>query len=97
WVRQEVPNPVLVGPDEESGQWVEEIAGLAGARYAVLRKERRGDYDVSISAANLPDLSNLTPVIIDDIASSARTMISALRSRTRTKPWPSPIAFEPPW
>lgn len=78
WIRQEVPNPVLVGPDEESGQWVEEIAGLAGARYAVLRKERRGDYDVSISAANLPDLSNLTPVIIDDIASSARTMIEAV-------------------
>ena len=77
WIRREVPNPLLIGPDEESGQWVEEIASLAGAPYAVLRKERRGDYDVSISADNLPDLSNLTPVIIDDIASSARTMIEA--------------------
>lgn len=78
WIRQEVSNPLLIGPDEESGQWVEEIAALAGARYAVLRKERRGDFDVSISADNLPDLPNLTPVIVDDIASSARTMIEAV-------------------
>lgn len=79
WIRREVSNPLVIGPDEESGQWVDEIARLANAPSAVLRKERMGDYDVSISADNLPELHNLTPVIVDDIASSARTMIEAVR------------------
>lgn len=79
WVRVQVENPVLIGPDEESEQWVSHIAGLAGARATVLRKTRRGDFDVSIAgeALNLPPDS--TPVIIDDIASSARTMIETVR------------------
>ena len=79
WVRQEVANPVLVGPDEESAQWVERIASLAGARSAVLRKKRSGDFEVSISGNGLMPLQGATPVILDDIASSARTMIEAVR------------------
>lgn len=77
WIRHEVPEPVIVGPDEESAQWADEIASLAGARAMVLRKVRSGDYDVSIDAAGLGDLSG-TPVIIDDIASSGRTLIETV-------------------
>lgn len=77
WIRGNVRNPVLIGPDEESAQWVEHIAGLARARSTVFRKRRSGDFDVSITAAPV-DLRDATPVIIDDIASSARTMIEAV-------------------
>lgn len=79
WLRAHVPDPVLIGPDEESAQWVGRIAELAGARFTVLRKTRRGDRDVSIAGEGLDLPPGATPVIIDDIASSARTMIEAVR------------------
>lgn len=79
WLRAHVPNPMLIGPDEESTQWVGRIAELAQARFTVLRKTRRGNRDVSIAAGDLDLAANETPVIIDDIASSARTMIEAVR------------------
>lgn len=91
WIRRKVTNPLIIGPDEESAQWVDRIARLAGAPSAVLRKERKGDYDVSISAENLPELRDVTPVVIDDIASSARTMIEAVHILRRKESTP-PIA-----
>lgn len=82
WVRSEIERPLLIGPDEESAQWVERIAGLAGARSTVFRKTRKGDFDVSITAGELA-IGEATPVIIDDIASSARTMIEAVKRLRR--------------
>ena len=79
WIRDNLDNPVLVGPDEESSQWVARIAELAQARSTVFRKTRSGDFSVAIAAEGLAEIEGGTPVIIDDIASSARTMIEAVR------------------
>ena len=78
WVRQNVDRPVIIGPDEESRQWVDRIASLAGARSTVLRKQRSGDYSVTIDVGGLDHLGQGTPVLVDDIASSARTLIEAV-------------------
>jgi ribose-phosphate pyrophosphokinase len=40
---------------------------------------RRGDREVKISVAKLPDLGGRTPVLVDDIIASGRTMIEAVR------------------
>ena len=48
WIAANVADPVLVGPDEESAQWLEPLAKAAGAPVVVLAKERRGDYDVRV-------------------------------------------------
>ena len=79
WIMAEVDRPFLIGPDEESRQWVDRIAQAAGARATVLRKVRSGDFSVSIDPNGIQDPGDVTPVIIDDIASSARTMIEAVR------------------
>ena len=79
WIKTNVDNAVLVGPDEESAQWVGRVAEMAQARFCVLRKERAGDYSVSIDPASLSQLGSGTPVIVDDIASSARTLIEAAK------------------
>ena len=78
WIRERVADPVIIGPDEESRQWVERIASRAGARSTVLRKERSGDYSVVIDDAGLQHLRSGTPVLVDDIASSARTLLEAV-------------------
>lgn len=79
WIRREIAQPVLIGPDRESGQWVQKISQLAGARCVVLEKRRHGDLSVSVQGAGLASLGGSTPVIVDDIASSAGTMIETVR------------------
>ena len=79
WIAKNVPNPLVVGPDEESEQWVSEVATGAGAPYIVLTKVRRGDRDVTVSAPDVARYSDRTPVLIDDIISTARTMIEAVK------------------
>ena len=79
WIAKNVERPFLVGPDSESEQWVEEIARLAAAPFTVFHKTRQGDREVSIEGTKAPIPAGATPVIIDDIASSARTMIEAVR------------------
>lgn len=79
WIRAHVPNPLIIGPDSESEQWVSAVAKDADAPYTVLQKIRSGDREIKISIANLPDLDGRTPVIVDDIISSGRTMVEAVR------------------
>lgn len=78
WISANVPDAVLFGPDVESRQWVSEVAHLTGRPFDVLDKVRHGDRDVEVSAPQQSDKFTGTPVIIDDIASSGRTMIRAV-------------------
>ncbi|MBX3155268.1 MAG: ribose-phosphate diphosphokinase [Deltaproteobacteria bacterium] len=84
WIADEVRDPVLVGPDAESAQWVSAVADRLGAPYVILEKTRRGDRDVSVAWAGAgpaapPQLDGHTPVLIDDIVSTGRTMLEATR------------------
>ncbi|TNF57870.1 MAG: ribose-phosphate diphosphokinase [Burkholderiales bacterium] len=67
---------VLIGPDEESLQWVASAACLHGWRHAVCHKTRHGDREVDIV---LPDvhLAGDAVVLIDDVASSGQTLVRA--------------------
>lgn len=79
WIRREVVRPLLIGPDSESGQWVADVARKAHAPYEVLHKTRRGDRDVEVSLPQVERLRGHTPVLIDDIVSSGRTLEATLR------------------
>lgn len=79
WICANVQNPFLIGPDEESRQWVCEVAQDCGADFMVLRKERFGDRDVRITADHPDRLGDRTPVLLDDIVSSGKTMLQALQ------------------
>jgi ribose-phosphate pyrophosphokinase len=70
------PTTVLVGPDEESRSWVNDLAARLGLVYAVAKKTRRGDRSVDIAFTN-PALFARRPVLlIDDIVSSGGTLIA---------------------
>ncbi len=78
WIRNNVASPVLVGPDSESEQWVAAVAKDAGAPYVVLRKIRRGDREVEVSVPDVERWRARTPVLVDDIISTAHTMIETV-------------------
>lgn len=92
WIKRETPNAFLVGPDEESEQWVLDVAERAGVPAAVLEKQRWGDFDVAISGGSLPDMTGKQPVIVDDIASSARTLVETVKLLTKAGA-PPPICI----
>ncbi len=78
WIKANVENPVLVGPDSESEQWVSEVAKNAGAPFIVLEKIRHGDKNVEVSVPDVENFKSHTPVLVDDIISTARTMIETV-------------------
>ena len=78
WIALNVPDAIVLGPDSESQQWVSEVARLARSPYEVLHKSRSGDRTVDISVPESGALLNGTPVIVDDIASSGRTIVAAI-------------------
>ena len=77
WIRENVARPLIIGPDSESEQWAAEVAQGCGAPYAVMAKTRLGDRRVEIKAPPLAQWKDRTPVLLDDIISSARTMALA--------------------
>jgi ribose-phosphate pyrophosphokinase len=77
WIADQVPDPVLIGPDGESEQWVSAVAAHRDLPWRVFSKVRRGDRDVSLTDPDLSGLSNRTPVLVDDIISSGTTLIEA--------------------
>lgn len=79
WIGGNVEKPVLIGPDEESAQWVSAVAAKAKAPFTVLKKSRRGDSDVEVSVPDIEKFRDHTPVLVDDIISTARTMIETVR------------------
>jgi ribose-phosphate pyrophosphokinase len=79
WVAANVGNPVLIGPDQESEQWVAHVARLADCPATVLEKKRHGDHEVEISLPDVALARGRTAVLVDDIISTAGTMITAIR------------------
>ena len=71
-------HPLLLGPDEESAQWVALAASRHGFDHGVCRKKRKGDRDVDIA---LPPIrfAGRCVVLIDDVASSGHTLARATR------------------
>jgi len=70
---QQHANPILMGPDEESLQWVAQAAAQHHLDYAVAKKVRMGDRDVEVT---LPSISvyGRPVILLDDIASSGHTL-----------------------
>ncbi len=78
WISENISNPLLVGPDMESEQWVANVSKIAAAPYVVLNKVRHGDRNVEINIPNLDNWSTHTPVLIDDIISTAHTLAETI-------------------
>lgn len=73
-----LPEPVLLGPDKESAQWVSAVARPGQWAYGVCEKIRTGDQQVEIKLPDI-DLKNRSVVIVDDVASSGQTLVEATK------------------
>jgi ribose-phosphate pyrophosphokinase len=78
FLRTQLKEALLLGPDEESGQWVKSVAEHADWDFAVARKTRTGDRQVAIQ---LPDVSfrGRDVVLVDDMISTGHTVAQTAR------------------
>ncbi|MEO7576092.1 MAG: ribose-phosphate pyrophosphokinase [Massilia sp.] len=90
WIASRIARPLLVGPDEESEQWVAEVAAGIGCPSVLLKKTRTGDRAVSVTVPGIDAWRDRTPVLLDDIASTGRTLMAAA-ARLRE------VGAQPPW
>ncbi len=72
-------NPLLVGPDEESRQWVQALGDPLGLEVLVGCKSRRGDREVELAIPDAARAAGRTAVLVDDLVSSGATMVAAAR------------------
>lgn len=79
WVARHVSRPLLLGPDEESAQWVTEAARACSPApdHGWCIKQRHGDRDVVVTLPPTPDCRGREVVLIDDMASTGRTLMAA--------------------
>ncbi len=89
WIAHNVADAVLIGPDAESAQWVSAVAKDAGKPFVVLAKTRHGDRDVSVTVPEVERWRGHTPVLVDDIISTGRTMAETLGHLQREKMKPA--------
>ncbi|MCH9697682.1 MAG: ribose-phosphate diphosphokinase [Gammaproteobacteria bacterium] len=69
-------NPLLIGPDSESLQWVQAIASAMPSQtveFCVARKVRHGDCDVDIQLPSI-DFSKRDIILVDDVISTGHTL-----------------------
>lgn len=78
WAKQNINNPVFVGPDSESTQWVREVADETKAPYLIASKVRLNDKEVVVDLNNFGEVREHTAVIVDDIISTGGTMLQTI-------------------
>jgi ribose-phosphate pyrophosphokinase len=78
WIAQRLPQALLLGPDEESLQWVAVAAQAGGLDHAVCRKQRHGDRAVDVAMPAV-GVRGRAVVLLDDVASTGRTFVEAAR------------------
>ncbi|MHB8948328.1 MAG: ribose-phosphate pyrophosphokinase [Rhodoferax sp.] len=72
------PQALLLGPDEESKQWVAQAAMRNGFDHAVCLKVRHGDRAVEIALPDIP-VAGRHVVLLDDVVSTGHTLAQATR------------------
>lgn len=79
YIRKNISNPIIIGPDEESYKWARNVAEMLGVEYRILEKKRYSSYHVEVRLNKKIDLKGKNAVIVDDIISTGHTILETAK------------------
>lgn len=84
--KKKIKNPIFVGPDIESLQWVVNVAKAFKQKPVVALKTRKSAREVVVSLPKIKTAKNRDIIIIDDIISTGHTMIENIKQLQKYQP-----------
>jgi len=84
-IKKKHKKAIVMGPDEESSQWVSVIAKKAGVQSIVLKKKRYSARKVKIVVKSKIPLKGRDVVLVDDIISTGHTLIEPIKQLKKMK------------
>lgn len=79
YIKKNIRNPVIIGPDEESYKWASNVAEMLGAESRILVKKRYSSYHVKVTLNKKINLKGKNTVIVDDIVSTGHTILETAK------------------
>jgi ribose-phosphate pyrophosphokinase len=79
YIKKNVKNAAIIGPDWESYKWAEYIGKKIGCEYHILHKKRWSSHKVKIYFRKGVELKGKKVVIVDDIISSGHTILETIK------------------
>lgn len=79
YIKKNIKNPVIIGPDEESHAWANNVAEIIGAESRILKKKRYSSYHVEVRLNKKINLKDKNAVIVDDIVSTGHTILETAK------------------
>jgi len=83
---QNIKNPLFVGPDKESLQWVINVASAFNKKPVIALKKRESSRKVKIKLPSKVNAKDKELIIIDDIISTGNTMLENIKELKKYKP-----------
>lgn len=78
YIKNNIKNAFIIGPDMESYQWAETIAKSINCPFTILKKERINSKKVNITINSKLNIKNKNIVMIDDIISTGQTILKTI-------------------
>jgi len=75
YIKKNIKNPLIVGPDWESYKWAQKVAAEIGCEHIILQKKRISGRKVIVKLNKKINVKNKNIVIIDDIISTGNTIL----------------------
>ena len=79
YIKKNIKDPIIIGPDEESYKWAKNVADMLGVESFILKKKRHSSYNVKIRLNKKIDLKDKNVVIVDDIISTGHTILETVK------------------
>ncbi|MFH0867886.1 MAG: ribose-phosphate diphosphokinase [Candidatus Woesearchaeota archaeon] len=83
WIKKNIKNPLIVGPDWESYKWARKVAEEIGCDHVIMEKKRFSGRDVKVTLNKKVDLTNKNIILVDDMISTGNTIIEAANNFKR--------------
>ncbi|MEK6949783.1 MAG: ribose-phosphate diphosphokinase [Nanoarchaeota archaeon] len=83
YIKKNIKNPLIVGPDWESYKWARRVAEKIGCEYVILEKVRYSGRKVKVKLSKKIELDNKSVVFVDDMISTGNTILEAAKNIRR--------------